>query len=367
MQGGRLRIAQRQFAIAAAATAEEKHVARAVHRLQRHELLVPVTLHEEHVLLVVLVVAGRDVGVDVVEERRLHLDVAAFGVLATAQVLQFVPDHHSFRVPERRARRVLREVEEIQLLPELAMIPPASLLKPLEVGVEIRLRIERGSVDTRQLRVLLVAAPVCPREARELDRLDRLRVLQVRTAAEIREVALRVEGDRALRRSDELHLVRLAFRFEALPRLVGGDLLPSPFTAVLELAPDLFLDSRQVLLADWLRELEVVVEAVLDRGADRDLHAGIETLHRLREKMRGGVPQNGECVRVVLVSRRENLDRPAVLERQPEILDSPVGAHENRVLGELGPDRPGSVEPRCAVRKFEFRVVGENDLHDGTG
>ena len=56
-----------------------------------------------------------------------------------------------------------------------------------------------------------------------------------------------------------------------------------------------------------------------------------------------------------------------ILERQPEILDPPVGAHENRVLGELGPDRPGSVEPRCALRKFEFRVVGENDLHDGTG
>jgi len=36
---------------------------------------------KEHVLLVVLVVAGRDVRVDVVEERRLHLDVAAFGVL----------------------------------------------------------------------------------------------------------------------------------------------------------------------------------------------------------------------------------------------------------------------------------------------
>jgi len=83
--------------------------------------------------------------------------------------------------------------------------------------------------------------------------------------------------------------------------------------------------------------------------------------------MRRGVPQNGECVRVVLVSRGENLDRPTILERQPEILDPPVGAHENRVLGELGPDRPGSVKPRCAVRKFEFRVVREKDLHDGTG
>src|SRR5438309_1850484 len=154
------------------------------------------------------------------------------------------------------------------------MVAPARLFQALEIGVEIGLGVERGSVDARQLLVVLVAAPVGAREAGELDRLDRLRVLQVRAAAEIGEVALRVEGDRTFGCADELDLVRLTLSLEALPCLVRGDLLSGPLATLLELTPDLFLDPGQVLLADRLGELEVVVEAVLDRGADRDLHAG---------------------------------------------------------------------------------------------
>ena len=67
-------------------------------------------------------------------------------------------------------------MKEVELLPELAVIAWSSLLQPLEVGVEIGLGVEGGPVDARQLSVLLVAAPVRPREARELDRLDRLGV-----------------------------------------------------------------------------------------------------------------------------------------------------------------------------------------------
>src|SRR5207247_1059746 len=83
-----------------------------------------------------------------------------------------------------------------------------------------------------------------------------------------REVTLRVDGDRTLRRADELDLVRLALRFETLARLVGGDLLAAPFATLLELAADLLLDLRQVLFADRLRKFEVVVEAVLDRRTE---------------------------------------------------------------------------------------------------
>ena len=64
------------------------------------------------------------------------------------------------------------------------------LLEPLEVRVEVGLAEERGAVDPGQLRVLLVAAPVGAGEAGQLERLDRGRVLQVRAAAEVGEVAL---------------------------------------------------------------------------------------------------------------------------------------------------------------------------------
>ena len=125
------------------------------------------------------------------------------------------------------------------------MIARPRLLELLEVGVEVGLRVEGRPVDPGQLRVALVAAPVRAREAGELDRLDRLRVLQVRPAAEIGEVALRVEGDRALCRVDELDLVRLLLLREPPPRVVRGDLLARPLPPLLELPQDLGLDPLQ--------------------------------------------------------------------------------------------------------------------------
>ena len=87
---------------------------------------------------------------------------------------------------------MLGQVEQVELRTELAVIARARLLEPLEVRVEVRLRVERGAVDAGQLRVVLVAAPVRAGERGQLERLDRLRVLQVRAAAEVGELGTRV-------------------------------------------------------------------------------------------------------------------------------------------------------------------------------
>src|SRR4029453_13226769 len=116
----------------------------------------------------------------------------------------------------------------------------------------VGLIVEGRAVDPRQLLVVLVPAPVRAGQARELDRLDRLRVLQVRTAAEVGELALRVERDRAVRRLDELDLVLLALVLEVPTGLLGGDFLAVPGAALRELAADLLLDPIERLLADRL-------------------------------------------------------------------------------------------------------------------
>ena len=191
---------------------------RAVHRLQPERPVLAVR-HEEHLVLELLPVARRHPGLDVVHERRLHLDVAALQVLAPAEVLEHVPDDHALGVPERHPRRVVGEVEEVELRPQPAVVAALRLLEALEVRVEVGLRVEGRAVDARQLLVVLVAAPVRAGEARQLDRLDRLRVLEMRAAAEVGEVALRVERDVPFGRVDELDLVVLALVREELLRL----------------------------------------------------------------------------------------------------------------------------------------------------
>ena len=339
-----LRIADREIAVAPELGAEEEHVPRAVHRLQRRVRLLALACDEEHVLAELLPVAARDPHRRVVDQRRLHLRVAALLVLAPPQVLELVPDHHPLRMPERGAGRLLGEVEEIELAAELAMVARLRLLEALEIGVEIGLGVEGRAVDPRQLLVVLVAAPVGTGERRELDRLDRLRVLEVRAAAEIGELALRIERDVALGGVDELHLVGLVLLEEALLRLGRGDLLALPGAALLELAHDLGLDPLEVLLADRLGELEVVVEAVLDRRPDRDLHARVEPAHGLGEQVRGRVAQHRERVRVVGVPRRQDLDRLPVGERQAEVLD------RRRSGGSAPPARRASGRSRARHR-----------------
>src|SRR6266702_6637899 len=152
------------------------------------------------------------------------------------------------------------------------MVAPFRLLQPLEIRVEIGLRVEGRAIDAGELRVALVAPPVGACEPRELERLDGLRVLQVRPTAEIGELTLGVERNRLLRLVHELDLVRLALLLEPLPRLLARDLLSLPLPALGEFALNLLLDAREVLLRDRLGKVEVVVEAVLDRWPDRDIH-----------------------------------------------------------------------------------------------
>ena len=267
-------------------------------------------------------------------------------------------------MPERHGGCVRREVEEVELRAEPAVVALLGLLQPLEMEVEIGLRVEGRPVDAGQLWVLLVAAPVRAGEAGELERLDRLRVLEVRAAAEVGEVALRVERDRLVRRVDELDLVRLVLLLEPGPRLVAADLASLPRAPLGELAVDLLLDPGEIVFHDRLGELEVVVEAVLDRRADGDLDAGVEAADGLGEQVRARVAQHRQRVRIARVARGQDLDLLPVVERKAEVADVAVRAHEDGLLGQFRPDRGGRVEAGRAVRKFQFRAIGENHAHD---
>ena len=164
--------------------------------------------------------------------------------------------------------------------------------------------------------------------------------------------------------STELDLVRLAL----LARSAGGPRRPrsprAPSSRPSSTSRRISSSIRSsVVLADRLRELEVVVEAVLDRRADGDLHAGIQAANGLGEQVRGRVAQHGERVRVLTVARGQDLDRLAVLERRRTSCTRPFDAHEHRLLGELRADRARGVEAGRAVRKFQFRGVGKDHLH----
>ncbi len=94
------------------------------------------------------------------------------------------------------AAGVFLDREEIELGAELAMVALLRFLEHEQIRVELGLRRESRAVDALQHRVVLVAAPVRAGDAHQLERADLAGAVRVAAAAQIGEVADRVERDR---------------------------------------------------------------------------------------------------------------------------------------------------------------------------
>ena len=339
--GAELGHPQGQVAVAVQALVEDLHVAGAVHRLQRQRLVLG--LEREHVLAELLPVAGHFPQAAIEQLRAPDLDVARRLEPAPEIGLDHAIDGPALGMPEDRARRLLLEVEQIELLAEPAMIAPLRFLEPVQVGVELLAARERGAVDPLEHGVAAVAPPVGAGQLGQLEGADPAGRGPMRAAAQVEPVALVVERDRLAFRNviEQVQLVALAQRLEApaggrpahdlaLERLVGGDDLRHPR-----------LDPLEVLGRERLVAGEVVVEAVLDRRPDRDLGAGVQVLDRLGHDV-GAVVADDRQRRLVLVADEAHVSAVRQLAREvPELaVDLPDAYHHDRGrLGEPGTDR----------------------------
>ena len=245
------------------------------------------------------------------------------------------------------------------------MVALLGFLDAGEVGLEVFLARPGSAVDALEHLVLRVAAPVGARDLHELEDLELAGRRHVRPAAEVGESALRVERDILLGRDrrDDLGLVMLALRLEERDGIVARHHLAGDGLVLLRELGHLLLDGFEVLGRERPLEREIVVEAVLDHGSDRDLCLGKELLHRVGEQVRGRMPQHVEA-RGVLGG--DDGERRIVLDAVGRVDDLAVDGACQRGLGKARSDRGGDVGDGNGRGKFLDGAVGQSDPGHGS-
>src|SRR3546814_2145272 len=93
-------------------------------------------------------------------------------------------------MPEHAAVRFFLQVKQVHLAAQLAVVAPGRFLQTRQMRIELLLVQPAGAIDARELRVVLVAAPVCPGDAHQLvgSGIELAGAGQVRAAAHIEPV-----------------------------------------------------------------------------------------------------------------------------------------------------------------------------------
>ncbi len=251
------------------------------------------------------------------DNRRRDFHIAVALVHLAPVIDQRIAQHHALRQEEREARSLLCEHKQAEVSAKLAVVALLCLLNHREVFVQRTLLRERNAVNALEHLVLRIAAPVGAGNRREPHSFNGAGAQQMRAGAQVGKIALRVKGDLFAFTGvllDQLLLVRLAghlFRSlrrrerEALERdVLLDDLLHFGF------------DLLKILAGNRGFKIKIVVETVVDCGADRKFRARIQAANRLRQNVRRGVPVSLLPFRIV---EREDFHRTVLRKRRAQV------------------------------------------------
>ncbi len=286
----------------------------------------------------------------------MHFLVAVILIDAAHVLLDLLPDGPALRMPEHHAGRLVLQMEKVELAPELAMVALLRFLDAVQVSVEIVLSRPRGAVDPLQHFVARIAAPVRSCETRELEYLELAGRGDVRSAAKIGEPAFGVERDVFVGRDrrDDLRLVVLAEGLEVAHRVVARHQSARDRLIQARELRHLLLDRDKILGRERPLVGKIVIEPVLDHGADGHLRVGKQFLDGIGQEVRSRMADNLEAVGILV---RDDGHARVPIDDVRSIDQPAVDLACQRSLGEARSDRGGHLrDSHWRVEMFDGAV-----------
>ena len=296
-QGGRLAQTHGQIAVGTLAVQVHLILEGAGHGTQREALLglVGRIAHDEHTVQIVIPVAGDLIQLTLGHQRRFGQQIAGLllGVLHPA--LQQL--NHAGALGQQDGQALTDAVhrgEILQLTAQLVVVTLHGLLAGLQVLIQLLFLGEGHAVNTLEGLAVAVAPPVSGVAGSQLNAvaLDAAGGIHMGAGAQIHELALPVEGNVGVGRQivDQLHLVGLLTLLHELEGLVPGQFKPLQLQLFLADLPHFGLDIRQIVGGKGKGGVHIIIEAVVDAGADGQLHLRVQALNGLRQNMGAGMP-----------------------------------------------------------------------------
>ena len=189
------------------------------------------------------------------------------------------------------------------------MIPTLSLLDSSKVRVQLLTGREQRAVDPLQLRPFFIAPPVRAGNVGQPKRADLLGRLNMPASTEVGEIGVRADPH-LLRVGRELveQLLLEGLVTEPFARLGDRNLVPDEPVIAADFLPHSLLDLREVLGSQRARQIEVVVEAGVDRWTDANLAVGEHLQHDLGQHVRSRVPHSLQPLGIVDIASARNGD-----------------------------------------------------------
>ncbi len=252
-------------------------------------------------------------------------------------VFHLFADDAAFGMPEDEAGAGdFLDGEQVELFAEDAVVAGLDFFEVLEVGVEIFLGEEGGSVESLELGVLLIAEPIGAGETGDLEGFDAAGGGDMGAAAEVYEVAVAVEGDfvagfgEAL---DEVELHEVVVGAEVFQALFAGDELANEGLVAGDDFGHFLLDPGEVIGSEGSGAIEVVEEAAFGGGAVAEFGFRIELEDGGRHDVSGRVAEDVERVGGFV---GEELEGDVVRERSGEVDEARLGGVGSGIHGGFG-------------------------------